>query len=82
MATVSEPVIDQTRTAAMDSTNCIGCKHFRMKSVDSGICKIRERAGRSGQEAAVAVAYTCASWVDCGQQYYIRLGWIKAQKRQ
>jgi len=25
---------------------------------------------------------TCPSWRDCGQQYYIRLGWIKAKKRR
>lgn len=58
-------------------SDCIHCKFFRLQSISSGIC--RQDPGRKGNYPVVACTNTCEHWKDCGQQYFIRKGWIKKQ---
>ncbi len=59
--------------------NCLSCKYFKLKEVDGGVCKI----GRGKIEVAdypkKGFDDYCNNWHDCGQNYYIRKGWIQAQ---
>jgi len=53
-----------------------------MKSRENGICRRRGKENSSmtaDTQQEVATSFSCEQWEDCGQQYYIRLGWIKGQ---
>lgn len=51
-----------------------------MLDMDSGECKA---TGATPEERdLVAADHCCEKWEDAGQQYYIRLGWIKGQKKK
>jgi len=55
---------------------CLACRHFSLQSKESGLCKLlRGQPPYPSQR----VDATCPSWKDCGQQYFIRTGWIKRQ---
>ncbi|HSO08954.1 MAG TPA: hypothetical protein VLR45_03115 [Desulfoprunum sp.] len=56
--------------------DCLHCKHYRLDDIASGVCRLNKDVvyPRKRNEDV------CPSWRDCGQQYYIRLGWIKAKK--
>jgi len=56
---------------------CLSCRYFRLESVEHGICRVDKK---SGTEYPVKQKDTdCLKWHDGGQQYFIRLGWIKAK---
>ena len=65
----------------MKST-CIRCKYFKIEDSLSGFCRVQIRKSRDKQAPKPMVKQddTCENWEDCGQQYYIRLGWIKSQE--
>ncbi|KGO35595.1 MAG: hypothetical protein WBN83_02460 [Desulfoprunum sp.] len=56
--------------------DCLHCKYYRLDDIFSGVCRVEKMdiyPLKRNED-------TCPSWRDCGQQYYIRLGWIKAKK--
>ena len=57
--------------------NCLSCKYFRLETVDAGICRVLKNIDKN--YPVKNQTDDCVKWQDCGQQYYIRLGWIKAQ---
>lgn len=59
---------------------CMSCKYFKIEDPQSGYCRVSDTvAGKmSAPKKMVRAGDTCEKWEDCGQQYYIRLGWIKA----
>lgn len=57
--------------------NCLSCKYFRLETVDAGICRVMKNSDKN--YPSKNQTDDCVEWKDCGQQYYIRLGWIKAQ---
>ena len=66
----------------MTDTTCIRCKFFRMKSSSKGICRLLSKQQATcgdDQKHQVKTDFSCEQWQDCGQQYYIRLGWMKGQ---
>ena len=66
----------------MTDTTCIRCKFFRMKNSSKGTCRLLSRRTEpklNDREQQVKTDFSCEQWQDCGQQYYIRLGWIKGQ---
>ncbi len=58
---------------------CLDCRNFSLQTVATGVCKVVK-----GLPAypVKATEDSCARWLDCGQQYYIRIGWIKARLAQ
>lgn len=62
---------------------CMNCKYYKIEDELTGFCRVSVK-GETGKEKKenkmVRQDYTCSEWQDCGQQYYIRLGWLKAQK--
>jgi len=62
-------------------TTCLRCHYYKVADVESGYCKVlvKETGDREAARPRVAADHCCEKWEDCGQNYYIRLGWIKAR---
>jgi len=62
----------------------MSCKFFKIEDTMSGYClnQIRETGDRNAPRPMVKLDNSCNKWADCGQQYYIRLGWVKSQNEQ
>jgi hypothetical protein len=58
--------------------HCLSCKFFRLQDTESGVCRL-EKMDVADYPIKKSDGH-CAGWRDCGQQYFIRLGWLKAQK--
>ncbi len=56
---------------------CLCCKYFRLESVDAGLCRVDKDTDKN--YPAKNNNDHCLNWHDCGQQYFIRLGWIKSK---
>jgi hypothetical protein len=56
---------------------CLSCKYFRLENVDSGLCRVDKASDKNYPDKRKND--DCVRWQDCGQQYFIRLGWIKAK---
>ena len=67
----------------MKST-CMNCKFFKIEDSMSGYCNVhsRETGNKSADKPLVNQDDSCDKWADCGQQYYIRLGWVKSQNKK
>jgi len=63
---------------------CMSCKFFKIEDAMSGYCRVnvRETGDRNAPKPMVRQDDTCDRWVDCGQQYYIRLGWVKSRGKE
>lgn len=59
---------------------CLSCVNFRAKSAEEGICKTDKSL--SPKYPVFRHTDSCDRWKTCGQQYYIRLGWVKKQKEK
>lgn len=57
---------------------CLNCKYYRLVDTQSGLCRIDKRV-KQNDCPQMKNEDICERWVDCGQQYYIRKGWIKGQ---
>ena len=57
---------------------CLSCQYFRPKSVDAGVCRLQ----RSLFPDYPVKGFTenCEEWKTSGQQYYIRVGWLRRQR--
>lgn len=60
--------------------NCLRCKFYRLKDADYGICRVDKQTDREYPKKLNDD--NCSRWKDSGQQYYIRVGWIKAQNAE
>ena len=58
---------------------CLNCRYFKIQDSHSGLCrqKILTLKDQDAEKPVVQSDGNCEQWVDCGQTYYIRLGWIK-----
>ena len=58
------------------------CKFFKIEDTVSGYCRvnIHETGDKNAPRAIVKQDDSCNKWADCGQNYYIRLGWVKSQE--
>ncbi|HBI14570.1 MAG TPA: hypothetical protein DDY20_03500 [Desulfobulbaceae bacterium] len=61
---------------------CMNCKHYKVVDALTGYCRAEkaQRSDKREQNDMVRHDHTCPRWDDCGQHYYIRLGWLKAQQ--
>lgn len=57
---------------------CLSYKRFRPTSVKEGICRLDKSL--SPNYPVMKHGENCDKWETCGQQYYIRLGWVKKQE--
>ena len=58
----------------LQERTCLNCKTFRLEDTQSGICRVDKTVESYPTKG---VKESCERWVDAGQQYHIRLGWIK-----
>jgi hypothetical protein len=61
---------------------CINCKYYKVVDALSGYCRAEtaQSPDKTEQKVMVRHDHACPRWADCGQHYYIRLGWLKAQQ--
>jgi len=61
-------------------TNCLSCKYYKIKDTQSGLCRMEAltSGNREAKKPKVDAEDHCEKWINCGQTYYIRLGWIKS----
>ena len=61
---------------------CMSCKYFKIEDTMSGYCRVqvKETGDKTSPVPMVKQDESCNKWADCGQQYYIRLGWVKSQE--
>ena len=62
---------------------CMSCKFFKIEDTHSGYCRVqvRESGNKEAPRPMVKKDDSCEKWQDCGQQYYIRLGWVRSQEK-
>ncbi len=56
---------------------CLSCKFYRLDDINSGVCRVDK--GSSTDYPQKKTNDQCSRWRDSGQQYFIRVGWIKAK---
>jgi len=59
---------------------CLGCKFFKIKNKNIGFCRVNKKD--KNQFPKVQLSNSCDKWGDCGQNYFIRLGWLKANENK
>lgn len=59
---------------------CLKCKFFKVDDMQSGVC--RKIKGRDAPRPFKRHEDTCVDWLDAGQQYSIRKGWLQAQQKK
>lgn len=58
---------------------CLSCRNFSLQDTTSGVCKVVKGLA---VYPVKAIEESCEQWRDCGQQYFIRTGWIKGRLAQ
>ena len=58
----------------------MNCKFYKVEDAQGGYCRAGagNAPGKEARNTMVLHDHVCAQWDDCGQNYYIRLGWLKA----
>ena len=64
--------------------SCLNCKYYTINDVRTGLCRVEALTSenRNAEKPEVKAAGNCKKWVDCGQTYYIRLGWLKNMTKE
>jgi len=58
---------------------CLSCHYYRLTEKELGLCRVDKKLAEYPKKLTED---SCGKWRDAGQQYYIRLGWIKAQTQE
>ncbi len=68
----------------MNTIKCMSCKFYRVKTIIDGICRVAGSITSNGiaEYPTVSAEHSCEQWVDSGQQYHIRLGWVKGIQKK
>jgi len=63
---------------------CLNCKFLKIIDTKSGHCRVenKKNSDRKHHKPTVALDDSCEMWEDSGQQYYIRIGWLKSQENE
>lgn len=56
---------------------CLSCKNYRPLGQLSGCCRVDRQTLSASQYPLMRHDECCERWKDGGQQYYIRVGWLK-----
>jgi hypothetical protein len=59
---------------------CLRCRHYRPVDEFIGRCRLDRGTIEAAAYPEMKHEDSCASWKDAGQQYFIRLGWVKRQR--
>ncbi len=59
---------------------CLNCSFYKLEDIYSGLCRVdKEKKPAYPMKLHKDV---CDKWVDAGQQYYIRKGWVKNKEKE
>jgi len=58
---------------------CLSCHYFRLTQKELGLCRVDKKVAEYPHKL---IEDSCEKWRDAGQQYFIRLGWLKARKQE
>ena len=58
--------------------HCLSCKFYRLENAESGVCRVDKELTTNYPRKDTDDQ--CLRWRDSGQQYFIRIGWIRAKK--
>lgn len=63
---------------------CLNCKYYRIEDQFSGYCRsaVPGKSVPRAERRMVRQDHACDEWKDCGQNYYIRLGWLKSRQQE
>jgi valyl-tRNA synthetase len=63
---------------------CINCKFYKVENEAGGLCRWSDKNKKTARQdwPAVQTADVCDHWFDSGQNYFVRLGWLQAQKKK
>ena len=59
---------------------CLRCSHYRPVDESIGRCRLNRGSIEPADYPRMRHEDSCDSWKDAGQQYYIRLGWVKNRR--
>jgi len=64
--------------------SCLRCKYYKIKDSLTGFCRVEVlfSGNREAEKPIVQADSSCEKWIDCGQTYFIRLGWIKNLEKE
>lgn len=58
---------------------CLSCHYYRLTQKELGLCRFDKTVAEYPQKLTEE---SCEKWRDGGQQYFIRVGWIKAREQE
>lgn len=58
---------------------CLSCKKFRVIDNETGLCRLVKKE-KVEDYPVKKHTDSCEEYKNCGQQLYIRLGWLKKQE--
>jgi len=58
--------------------SCLSCRYFRPVDAIRGKCRVDRSSIEASAYPLMKHRDCCISWEDAGQQYYIRVGWVKS----
>lgn len=56
---------------------CLSCRHYRPTDEARGRCRVRKGSVEPSAYPIMSHEDSCESWQDVGQQYHIRVGWVR-----
>ena len=65
-------------------TQCLSCRYYKIHDAQNGTCRVDNllKGTRNAEKPTVRADENCERWKDCGQTYYIRLGWIRNLEKE
>jgi len=59
---------------------CLNCKKYHPLDEESGRCRVDRNKVEPSNYPVMKHEDLCERWQDAGQQYFIRIGWLKKLK--
>jgi len=61
---------------------CLSCQHYHLVDERQGKCRLDKGRIEKSEYPVRQHQDACGSWKDGGQQYFIRVGWIKSVRER
>ena len=69
--------MDELMVRKKNKPTCLSCTHYRPTGVTVGRCRLDRGKIDPSVYPVMAHEDCCESWQDAGQNYHIRVGWIR-----
>ena len=61
---------------------CLSCRHYRPTDEVYGRCRLNKGTVDPSAYPVMKHEDWCEAWLDVGQKYHIRIGWLKGLKNK